>query len=111
MGLEYLHMKGIIHRDIKPENLLLTRPGQLYKGSPVVLKIADFGTAALCAGDENAQRTAGTPPFFSPELCASGSDYDVRVVDLWAVGVTIYQWISGRLPFEAPTMMLLLEKM
>jgi serine/threonine protein kinase len=109
MGLEYLHMNGIIHRDIKPENLLLTRPGQMYKGSPSILKIADFGTAALCAGDSSAQRTAGTPPFFSPELCASGSDYDVRVVDLWAVGVTIYQWVSGRVPFEAETVFLLMQ--
>jgi len=54
---------------------------------------------------------AGTPPFFSPELStADASDtYDTRVVDLWAVGVTLYLWVSGRLPFEAPTTMLLLQ--
>ena len=54
---------------------------------------------------------AGTPPFFSPELStANASDtYDNRVVDLWAVGVTLYLWVSGRLPFEAPTTMLLLQ--
>ena len=53
----------------------------------------------------------GTPPFFSPELStADASDtYDTRVVDLWAVGVTLYLWVSGRLPFEAPTTMLLLQ--
>ena len=84
LGLEYLHMHGIVHRDIKPDNLLLTRWG--------TLKIADFGTSCLCEGDANAQKTAGTPTFFSPELCSFGSkgSFDNRVVDLWAVGVTLY---------------------
>ena len=51
-----------------------------------MLKICDFGTAAFCEGDDNAQKTAGTPPFFSPELCTADTKgtYDVRVVDLWA---------------------------
>ena len=53
----------------------------------------------------------GTPMFFSPELCASGTTgtYDPRVIDLWAMGVTLYVWCSGRLPFTAPTVMLLME--
>lgn len=91
---------------------MLTAPGKMYKGGAGVLKITDFGTAALCEGDANVQRTAGTPPFFSPELCASGSvgSFDARVVDLWAFGVTLYLWVSGRLPFIAPTVMLLMEK-
>lgn len=113
MGLEYLHMNGIIHRDIKPDNLLVTRSGYSmarYKGGNGMLKIADFGTSALYAGDGNAQRTAGTPPFFAPELCTPGSEYDARVVDLWAVGITMYQWCCGRLPFEAETAMLLMSK-
>ena len=70
MGLEYLHMHGIIHRDIKPDNLLVTRPGAMYEGGAGILKIADFGTSCLCEGDANAQKTAGTPTFFSPELCS-----------------------------------------
>ena len=101
MGLEYLHMHGIIHRDIKPENLLLTKPNKHFPGSLGILKIADFGTSCLCEGDANAQKTAGTPSFFSPELCsveASGT-YDGRVVDLWAVGVTIYLWCCGVTPY------------
>ena len=104
LGLEYLHMHNIIHRDIKPDNLLLTKRG--------VLKIADFGTSCLCEGDANAQKTAGTPPFFSPELCTTDAKgtYDTRVVDLWAVGVTIYLWCCGRMPFSEPTAHLLMTK-
>ena len=103
LGLEYLHTNGIVHRDIKPENLLISRRG--------VLKIADFGTSAFCEGDANERKTAGTPPFFAPELCTSGmtGTFDERVVDLWAVGITIYLWACGRVPFEAPTVMLLMQ--
>ncbi|KOO20850.1 calcium calmodulin-dependent protein kinase kinase 1 [Chrysochromulina tobinii] len=107
MGLEYLHMHAIIHRDIKPENLLLAKTPKLGQ----ILKIADFGTSCLCEGDANAQRTAGTPAFFSPERCtteASGT-YDGRVVDLWAVGVTIFLWVCGWTPYTAPTTALLME--
>jgi serine/threonine protein kinase len=110
MGLEYLHMHQIVHRDIKPDNLLLTRDGSF--GGAGMLKICDFGTSSLCEGDEGATKTVGTPPFFSPELCSrdSSGQYDNRVVDLWAVGVTMYLWLTGRMPFNAPTVMLLMEQ-
>ena len=91
-------------------SLLLTRNGK-FEGDNGMLKICDFGTSALCEGDNGAQKTAGTPPFFSPELCSKETvgTYDNRVVDLWAVGVTVYLWVCGRLPFMAPTVMLLME--
>ena len=104
MGLEYLHMHGIVHRDIKPDNLMLTQPNRLYEGDVGVLMITDFGTSTLCEGGAKSQGTVGTPFFFSPELCITavrdGEHYDTRVVDLWATGVTLYLWCSGRLPFE-----------
>ena len=117
MGLEYLHINGIVHRDIKPENLLVSPAG---RGSPGLLKIADFGTALLAEGASAsgsgdapaAQKTAGTPAFFSPETCdpkRSGT-FDPKVVDLWAIGVTIYVWLCGLPPFNAPTPMLLLQE-
>jgi serine/threonine protein kinase len=110
MGLEYLHMHQIVHRDIKPDNLLLTCDGSF--GAAGMLKICDFGTSSLCEGDEGAAKTVGTPPFFSPELCSrnSSGQYDNRVVDLWAVGITMYLWLTGRMPFNAPTVMLLMEQ-
>ena len=109
MGLEYLHMHGIVHRDLKPENLMVTRPMGFFTEG--VLKITDFGTAVLCQGDANSQKTAGTPLFFAPELCESGlgGTYDPRVLDLWAAGVTLFLWASGNAPFMAPTVMLLME--
>ena len=90
---------------------MLTQPGRMYQGGAGVLKITDFGTSCFCEGDTNAQKTAGTPTFFSPELCTTDTagTYDVRIVDLWAMGVTLYMWISGRVPFEAPTTLLLMQ--
>lgn len=110
LGLEYLHMQGIVHRDIKPENILMTKPAG--KGALGMCKIADFGTSCLCEGDANAQKTAGTPAFFAPELCSmtSSGTYDGRSTDLWAVGVTAYLWVCGRMPFSAPTTMLLMKQ-
>ena len=117
MGLEYLHINGIVHRDIKPENLLVSPAG---RGNPGLLKIADFGTALLAEGASRgsdgeapaAQKTAGTPAFFSPETCdlKKSGTFDPKVVDLWAIGVTIYVWLCGLPPFHAPTPMLLLQE-
>ena len=97
-----------LHRDIKPDNLLVTRLNR-------ILKIADFGTACFTStsGSQSPSggATVGTPPFMSPELCTKESSglYEGAVIDLWAAGVTLYMWLSGRLPFEAPTEHLLMQ--
>ena len=64
-AVRFLHAHGVLHRDLKPSNVLLD--------ANWVAKIADFGTSCLCEGDANAQKTAGTPTFFSPEMCTSGT--------------------------------------
>ncbi|KAI8598093.1 kinase-like domain-containing protein [Dissophora ornata] len=107
LGLEYLHMQGIIHRDIKPANLLLSGDG--------TVKISDFGVShfseknALERDLENAPmlaKTAGSPAFFAPELCYARyapRPPITKAIDIWALGVTLYCFIYGRCPFIAET--------
>ncbi|KAJ6228278.1 snf1-activating kinase 1 [Anaeramoeba flamelloides] len=93
LGLEYLHFHGIIHRDIKPENLLLDEKG--------MVKICDFGVSELFDKTDNLRGTAGTPAFFSPEVCAGDDNFSGKAQDIWAVGVTLYNMMFGKLPFES----------
>ncbi|MBF0436256.1 MAG: bifunctional protein-serine/threonine kinase/phosphatase [Magnetococcales bacterium] len=97
-GMLALHRKGIIHRDIKPENLFLTRSGQVI--------LLDLGTARV-AGLEPLEPDAvgrrvvgGTPGFMAPELY-QGERGD-ESSDLFALGVTGYYLLTGRLPFGQP---------
>jgi len=90
-ALAYAHARGVVHRDIKPDNLLLDADGGV--------KVADFGIARL-GGDGPAitapQQTAGTPHYQAPEALA-GAPPDPRM-DLYSLGVVLYQAVSGRLP-------------
>lgn len=100
-GLEYLHYQGIIHRDIKPSNLLVSHDDNV--------KISDFGVSFADNLDGETQddvelaKTAGTPAFLAPELCGTeGKSMKVTYkIDIWALGVTLYCFIFGCLPFYA----------
>lgn len=92
-ALAYAHRKGVVHRDIKPGNVLLQRRSGL-------VKVTDFGCAKTA--DAAASRSGvmvGTPAYMAPEQLAGGS-VDGRT-DLYALGVMLFQALTGRLPFDS----------
>jgi formylglycine-generating enzyme required for sulfatase activity/tRNA A-37 threonylcarbamoyl transferase component Bud32 len=101
-GLHVAHAKGIIHRDIKPHNVLVHGD---------VLKITDFGLAMIDDGSGGAfgkGRVVGTPHYMSPEQ-VDGKPVDGRT-DLYALGCSLYQMITGAPPFAASSTIDLLLK-
>jgi serine/threonine-protein kinase len=101
--LVYLHQRGIIHRDLKPENVLIDTDG--------TLKILDFGTALLRGARRLTWRhlseSLGTPDYMSPEQI-QGDRGDDRS-DVYAVGVMMYEWLTGRVPFEGDNWMAVMQ--
>jgi eukaryotic-like serine/threonine-protein kinase len=99
-ALGHAHTQGLVHRDVKPDNILIERES----GRAMV---GDFGIAA--ASGENASTVlSGTPEFMSPEQ-ALGRDVDARS-DLYALGITAYFALSGRLPFSGDSATAVLAK-
>jgi len=99
-GLAVAHAQGIVHRDLKPENVFVTRGD--------ASKILDFGIAKVmdaAGGMGHRTRTGmllGTPAFMSPEQARSARDADHRS-DLWSVAIMLYEVVTGRQAFPAPT--------
>jgi len=90
-GMQAAHERGVVHRDLKPANILV--------GSDGVPKIVDFGIAKLLCGDAAAATgpAMGTPHYMAPEQLADGATSPS--VDIWALGVTLFEAATGTLPF------------
>lgn len=97
-ALAYVHARGVIHRDLKPSNVFVAR-----EGNREVIKLFDFGIAALEKNDPNARKLTGsadligTPEYMAPEqLFGEATDHRA---DLYAVGVTLFECITGDVPY------------
>lgn len=94
-AVEFLHRVGIVHRDLKPCNVLLNG------GSA---KVADFGFSTHAAPTACLTTFCGSPSYAAPELVSNEGAYVAGPVDMWALGVLLYYIVSARLPFGAPTL-------
>ncbi len=96
--LGFAHSKGVVHRDLKPENVMVSRFGET--------QVIDWGLAVVGKEPIEGGVLAGTPSYMAPEQ-AAGTTVDVRS-DVWALGVMLYELLTGTLPFEGsgPTQIL-----
>ena len=92
-AVKYLHEHDIIHRDIKPENILLD---QNYR-----VKLSDFGWSNFCKKNEKRKTFCGTPEYLSPEM-VNKLPHDYRV-DIWSLGVLLFECLTGYPPFTGQT--------
>jgi len=99
-ALDYAHQQGIIHRDLKPGNIMMDESGNAY--------LSDFGIARVLGSNLTGSAIIGTPAYMSPEQ-ANGMPLDARS-DIYALGVVLFELITGREPYQAETPMALLLK-
>ncbi len=94
-GLHRAHKQNLVHRDVKPDNILVTNDG--------VAKLADLGLVKETETDLNLTRTGrglGTPHFMAPEQFRNAKNADIRC-DVYSLGATLYQMVTGELPFRS----------
>ena len=101
-GLDYAHRRGIIHRDVKPGNLMIV--GGPVGGGEMTVKLTDFGIARALAQTRITQvgSVVGTAAYLAPEQVRG--EEATPATDVYALGVVLYQFLTGRLPYEGSTL-------
>ncbi len=119
-AMHHAHQHGVVHRDLKPENVLLSSSrapadalaaGARLNG--VVPKIADFGLAKLLDKADGKTRTGailGTPKYMAPEQATGASEQIGQATDVHALGVLLYEMLTGRVPYAGATILETLEQ-
>ncbi len=91
-AVDHAHRQGVLHRDLRPSNVLVTDAG--------LLKVADFGTSRFLEIAAHGTTVIGSPPYMAPEQFEGKA---VFASDLYSVGVTMYQMLTGMLPYDTPS--------
>ena len=89
-GMEAAHNNHIIHRDIKPQNIIISKEGKV--------KVTDFGIAKAATSNTITSNAMGSVHYISPEQARGG--YSDEKSDIYSLGVTLYEMLSGKVPFE-----------
>ena len=90
-AVEHAHAQGVIHRDLRPANVLVSESG--------TLKVADFGTSRFLEIAARGTTIIGSPPYMAPEQFRGEA---VFASDLYSLGITVYQMLTGVLPYDTP---------
>lgn len=90
-AVDHAHSQGIIHRDLRPGNVIVTEAG--------IAKVADFGTSRFLEIAAHGTTVIGSPPYMAPEQFHGKA---VFASDVYSLGVTMYQLLTGRLPYDPP---------
>ena len=91
-AVDHAHRAGILHRDIRPGNMLISETG--------LLKVTDFGTSRFLEIAAHGTTVIGSPPYMAPEQFHGKA---VFASDVYSIGVTMYQMLTGALPYDTPT--------
>ena len=91
-ALDHAHQQNVIHRDLRPGNVLVTDSG--------MLKVADFGTSRFIEKMAHGTTVIGSPPYMAPEQFYGKA---VLASDIYSLGITMYQMLTGVLPYDTPT--------
>jgi serine/threonine-protein kinase len=91
-AVDHAHRQGVLHRDLRPSNVIVTDTG--------LLKVADFGTSRFLEIAAHGTTVIGSPPYMAPEQFQGKA---VFASDLYSLGVTMYQMLTGVMPYDAPS--------